>query len=103
MKNITITLFATFLCFGIAYAQTTIPDSTEVSGTWTKAGSPYLIEEEITVPSGDTLIIESGVRIEMMGWHKFNVKGHFEALGSEGDTIVFTTNHPDSTSDWTQV
>jgi hypothetical protein len=89
-------LIVFFYCID-SIAQTTIPGGTNVSGTWTKAGSPYLIEGEITVPDGKSLIIENGVRVEMKGWYKFNVLGHFEARGRQGDSIVFTTFHPDST------
>ena len=41
-------------------AATTIPGG-NVSGIWDAAGSPYLIEGDITVPAGQTLTIEPGV------------------------------------------
>ena len=97
MKQVFTTLLLCALICVFTNAQTTIPGGSEISGVWTKSGSPYLIEGEITLSSYDTLIIEKGVRVEMMGWYKFNIEGHFEALGAEGDTIVFTTQHPDST------
>jgi hypothetical protein len=58
-----------FYCID-SLAQNTIPVGTNVSGTWTKAGSAYLIESEITVPDGKSLIIEHGVCVEMNGWYK---------------------------------
>ncbi len=94
---ISFSLLIVFFYCSDSITQTIIPGGTDVSGTWTKTGSPYLIEGEITVPDGKSLIIEKGVRVEMKGWYKFNVLGHFEALGQQGDSIVFTTHHPDST------
>ena len=74
-----------------------IPEPTEipagdVSGTWTKAFSPYHINGEITIPDGLTLTIEPGVEVVFTGHYKFNVQGRLLAIGTETDTIVFTIN-----------
>lgn len=63
-----------------------------VSGTWTKANSPYNINGEITVPNDSTLTIEPGVEVVFTGHYKFNVQGRLLAIGTETDTIVFTIN-----------
>ncbi len=61
-----------------------------VSGTWTQAGSPYVIQTgSITVPNGSSLVVEAGVIVEFSGHHKFTVNGHLLALGTETDSIVF--------------
>ena len=73
------------------YAQTEIPAG-DVSGTWTKANSPYNINGEITVPDSLTLSIEPGVEVVFTGHYKFNVQGRLLAIGTETDTIVFTIN-----------
>jgi hypothetical protein len=70
-------------------AQTTIP-SGNVSGTWTKANSPYRIQGDITVPRDQTLIIQPGVAVEFQGYYMINIKGKIRALGAPGDTILFT-------------
>lgn len=62
----------------------------EVSGTWTIADSPYQINEKITIPDGETLTIEPGVKVIFTGHYKFIVKGRLLAIGTEQDTIVFT-------------
>ena len=54
----------------IVFAQTIVPGG-NVSGIWTAAGSPYLIEGEITVPEGDTLVINPGVEVIFQGNFKF--------------------------------
>ena len=73
------------------YAQTEIPAG-DVSGTWTKANSPYNINGEITIPNNSTLTIEPGVEVVFTGHYKFNVQGRLLAIGTETDTIVFTIN-----------
>ena len=75
----------------ISNAQTNIPAG-DVSGTWTKAFSPYHINGEITIPNDSTLTIEPGVEVVFTGHYKFNVQGRLLAIGTETDTIVFTIN-----------
>ncbi len=70
-----------------------LPEPTEipagdVSGTWTKAFSPYHINGEITIPNDSTLTIEPGVEVVFTGHYKFNVQGRLLAIGTETDTIV---------------
>ncbi|MBN2635378.1 MAG: right-handed parallel beta-helix repeat-containing protein [Prolixibacteraceae bacterium] len=62
-----------------------------VSGTWTKKSSPYIIKGEITIPDGETLSIEPGVEVIFEGHYKFNVQGRLLAIGAEKDTITFTS------------
>ncbi|QDG53484.1 DUF4215 domain-containing protein [Persicimonas caeni] len=57
-------LFAGCLLWsGLASAQTTIPGGTVINQTWTSANSPYIIQGDITVPSGASLTIEQGVEV----------------------------------------
>lgn len=46
----------------VASAQTFVPPG-PTSGEWNVAGSPYLIVDNITVPSGQTLTIDPGVTV----------------------------------------
>ena len=71
---------------------TTNIEAGNVSGTWTKANSPYYINGEITIPNDSTLTIEPGVEVIFTGHYKFNVQGRLLAIGTETDTIVFTIN-----------
>ncbi len=101
MKRYLILFLATVSVFGSVCAQTTISDSSFVSGTWTKANAPYIIEGELIVPEGTTLTIEPGVEVRFktgtnfdytsdidVGY--FNIYGKVIAIGNPGDSIVFT-------------
>ena len=73
------------------YGQTTVPGGV-VSGTWTKANSPYLVQAAIMVADGTTLTIEPGVKIEFQGSFKLLVLGNVIAAGAVNDTITFTAD-----------
>jgi PKD repeat protein len=69
-------------------APTTIPGG-NVSGTWDMAGSPYLIDGDITVPAGATLTIEPGVEVLFQDWYSLTVNGTLVADGTESAPILF--------------
>lgn len=88
------TLIACILCtiiLGSSSAETIIPAG-DVSGIWEAAGSPYLIEGDITIPAGDNLTIDPGVTVEFRGHYNLTVLGWLYAEGTEEDTIFFTAN-----------
>ncbi len=98
MKNVIILALALLLASAVGgFAQTVIPGG-DVYGTWDLAGSPYLIEGEITVPAGETLTIEPGVVVNFQGHHKMIVNGYLEANGTEEERITFTAD--DSVTGW---
>lgn len=69
---------------------TKIEDSL-VSGIWSKSNSPYHVYCDISIPVGETLIIEPGVIIRFMGQYSFNIgkKGQLRARGNINDIITF--------------
>lgn len=92
MKQRSTILSALFLCIIIsAFAQTTVPGG-DVSGTWYLAGSPYLIEGDITIPDDFTLNIQAGVEVEFQGHFALTVLGRLLAVGTESDSIHFSVN-----------
>ncbi len=55
---------------------------------------------DITVQSGETLIIQPGVLVLFTGRYKFTVSGLPDAKGTESDTIIFTRAEPTELSNW---
>jgi hypothetical protein len=105
-KLSTITIL--ILSFQFGFGQTTIPDSTNVSGNWTVANSPYIVEGRAIVPNGQTLIIEPGVEIRLRSsasptssWFDYaagnvgviRVQGEIIANGTTTAPITFTRNN----------
>jgi len=82
-------LVSLLLIASFVSAQTIVPPG-PVSGTWTAAGSPYLVQGEINIPTNNTLNIESGVEVNFQGHYKFIVNGYLEAIGTEQENILFT-------------
>jgi hypothetical protein len=107
----TFTLFACLFILFSLNSQTKISNKQEVSGTWKKSKSPYIIEGEAIVPEGKTLNIKPGVviqfrtgedkdyRIEGTINPNFNcgflrVNGNIIAKGKKNALIKFTNNGP---------
>ncbi len=61
-----------------------------VSGVWEMAGSPYYVNCDVTVPTGQTLEIRPGVHVLFTGHYRFIVNGNLQAIGTEEDSIVFS-------------
>jgi uncharacterized protein (TIGR03437 family) len=85
-----------FLSISTGFGQcvTNVPAGT-VSGTWTRAGSPYCITGNVQVGS---LTIQPGVRVEFQGSFAFAVPGLLTAVGTAQAPIVFAK--ATSTSGW---
>jgi predicted outer membrane repeat protein len=88
MKTLAVILSMIFLSF-YTLSQTPVPES-DVSGQWTKEGSPYLIGGEITIPQDQTLTVEPGVQVIFQGHYKFIIQGTLLAMGNQQDSIIFT-------------
>ena len=85
----------------IVRAQTTIPAG-DVSGTWTKAQSPYNINGDIRIPDNMVLTIEPGVRVIFQGHYRFIIEGTILATGTSNEVIIFTVaNRTGFTYDYT--
>ena len=78
-----------FLFSIILFPQTSIPPG-DVSGTWVKAGNPYIINGDINIQNNNTLTIQPGVIIQFQGNYKLNVYGRLLAIGAINDTIYFS-------------
>src|SRR5579863_1860038 len=66
-----------------ATASTVLAGGNVVNQTWTLAGSPYVIEGDITVPAGSTLTIQAGTDVQF-------VNGDKQAAGLDTSRIEVT-------------
>jgi len=96
-------LFIFFIlgCALSLHAQTQI-SAGNVSGTWTKSGSPYKVNGDIVIPDSQTLFIEPGVVIEFAQDKYLKVYGNIVAKGknSPGDSIWFMNLKSNYLSSW---
>ncbi len=92
MKKLTLLISGIILSISITYSQTYIPGG-NVSGTWTKANSPYIVEGYITIQNSDLLTINPGVEVIFSAVDfGLTVEGMILAEGTHQDSIKFTTN-----------
>ncbi len=72
-----------------------------ISGELTPDGNPYLALGNIGVAEGDELEIRPGVEIYFEGGHEFVILGLLKAIGTQSDSILFTSAKPNpSPGDW---
>lgn len=64
--------------------------SGNVTGVW-NSNSIYRITGDIFINEGETLVIEPGTDIRFMGYYSFNISGTLHAVGTEADSIIFTS------------
>jgi hypothetical protein len=83
--------FLVFTSMQSTYPQTIVPGG-YVSGTWTAAGSPYLVQGNITIHTDSTLTIQPGVEVNFQGYYSFTVNGYLHAIGTVTDSIHFTAS-----------
>jgi len=79
----------------IGHAQTIIDEGGLRQNTvWTEVGSPYIIEDQVHVPSDKTLVIESGTTIiassSMIGYSLLNAYGNVSINGTKEKPVIIT-------------
>ncbi|MBK7761833.1 MAG: T9SS type A sorting domain-containing protein [Bacteroidetes bacterium] len=89
MKSIFTLLLILVSMFGFSQTQITSPT---VSGTWTTSGSPYIINNIISVNGGSSLVIQPGVIVKFKAATKIVVNGSLQAIGTASQKIIFQAN-----------
>jgi hypothetical protein len=76
---------------GVGVTGTLVPPGS-VSGTWTKANSPYTVTGDISIPRNQTLTIEPGITVKFAGHFGLTVgyRATLLAQGTADSGIVFT-------------
>lgn len=62
--------------------------------TWARSNSPYVVTGNILVADGAQLTVEPGVQILFAGDYYIMVEGTFAAIGTQTDSITFTSTQP---------
>ncbi len=105
-----LTTLLTTLLATPARADTTIPGGNIVNQTWTTAGSPYVLQGDITVPSGAFLTIQAGVTVRAQTGDaaasgldtsrvEIIVQGDLTVNGTDASPVVFESTST-SASSW---
>ena len=99
MKKIIILLVLTFI-FGMANVKATdVSGSIATNTTWTLANSPYVVTGNVSVNTGITLTVETGVSVRFNSNQGIYVNGTMSATGAE-----FTSNlSTKAKGDWDRI
>lgn len=82
---------------GLASNGTHVSGTISASTTWTLAGSPYVVDGNVTVAAGVTLTIDPGVVVKFNGqFRQMVVNGTLKAVGTAAQPVVFTSIQDDS-------
>jgi len=73
-------------------AQTNIGGVISSNTTLLLANSPYIVTNNLLVQQGVKVIVEPGVIFKFNQGIYLQVDGEFQAIGTTGDSIIFTTN-----------
>ncbi|MEM7538797.1 MAG: hypothetical protein AAF639_41945 [Chloroflexota bacterium] len=103
-----LTIFlATLLTPQSATTYANVPNNTPIDTditidtTWTVAGSPYVLADDITVHTGATLTIQPGVVVQQAGSiRSLIIQGHLDAVGTEDNSIIFTSDEDSGAEQW---
>ncbi len=91
MKTILIILTSFLLVLGNTEKQT--PLAGPLGGKLSRGASPYIVEADIVIPAGETVVIEKGVTIHFNNFTGLIIRGTLIAEGSSDDPVVFTSVH----------
>ena len=93
MKKFIFLTFAGIVSFLNAFSQTSVSGTLSGNTIWTKAASPYQINGNVTLNSGDTLIVEPGAEVQFMHYSRdLIINGTMLCEGLSNDSILIRGN-----------
>ncbi len=104
MKRFTLLVLVTVvtIVFSLhAYAGPTYVKGNLVNALWDSSGSPYIVQEDCTVPAGEILEIQPGTTIIINENVTIDVFGSIIALGEKNSHIMFKSS--DESKYWNQI
>jgi len=89
-------LYIELVGYGRPETGTVVTDN-PVSGIWDRMGSPYYIVDNLSVGSGERLVIKPGVKIMVQPLCLFEIGDDAQliAIGSESDSVYFSAFNPE--------
>ena len=87
-------------CLCKVYAQTEIEGIINADSTLSLSQSPYLIVDDLVVAPDGQLTIEPGVELRFSQGTKLEIRGILNALGSESEKIIFTSESNNVSGSW---
>lgn len=101
MRQIHLVALLMMLAPWLAFAGTTITGGKIINQTWTVAGSPYLIQGDIIVPSGAFLTMQAGTQVQFASFDgqaggldtlrvELTVEGTLNINGTAASPVILT-------------
>ncbi len=92
-------------------AATTITGGNIINQTWTAAGSPYVIQGDVTVPAGAYLTVQAGTTVQFASTDsqasgrntskvELTIKGTLTVSGTSSTPVTFAAQSGSSASTW---
>ncbi|UCH70464.1 MAG: hypothetical protein JSV29_00300, partial [Candidatus Bathyarchaeota archaeon] len=78
--------------FFFSVAATYVEGDINQDTVWTLTDSPFIVSKDVTIYSGATLTIESGVEVRFGGNFRLIVNGRLVANGTQDRMITFSSN-----------
>ena len=115
MRRFAVALLGLLILIGLpmpasrpALAATTVSGTLAGDTVWSASGSPYIVVDDVTVPSNVTLTIEPGVQVRFdtapTGSHSIHVFGRIVSVGRPDLHVLFTSDAPfPDRNDWVSV
>lgn len=98
-----IALLTVLISVSPARSSTSVSGNISTNTVWTKANSPYIVEENVQVLAGVKLTIEPGVEVKFFYDRGLYIDGELKAIGTQQEKITFTIYENQLIDRWTAI